>query len=351
MNQNKKNSTVEGISQIKRCLFSLTAFILLICILEGILRMLPDQNSNSQQNEALPLWVISNMENSNFIPDRILFWRVPKNTPRLNTNSWGLRGLEFSKHKESDVFRIITLGDSCTWGFGVKQTEEYPWVLQRLLNQSAIPVVFEVQNAGIPGFSSLQALRYLKHELLNYQPDLLTIYLGRNDHRNLREEGGYAPDHEVRIPSFFVYNMKSLLNHSKLFNTLRSILFKAKAFTGSNNPVRGNSARKGRSYRVEADEFEQNITEIIKIAQDNKIHAIMITSPVFPRSVGNYNPIIRKVTSEKQVTLIDAEPVFFSHRGNGWLVDDCHPNREGHLWLAHALYKQIINFVTSPKAQ
>ena len=325
----------------KQILFSIFTAILLIFILEITLRFISIPASKSGSDEALPLWVISNMENSNFIPDRLLFWRVPGNTARLNTNNHSLRGLDFSTQKEQDVYRVITLGDSCTWGFGVKPGEEYPWILQRLLNECTVPRIFEIQNAGIPGFSSLQGLRYFKSELIEYDPDLITIYFGRNDHRKLSEEGGYAPDHDVPVPSTMTYTIKSLLNNSRLYSTLRTVVLKFKGPVQDQKAARGVSGHSGRVYRVEAEEFEGNIRDIIQMARSHKIYPVLITAPVFPESIGNYNEIIRMIAQDLEVELIDAEPVFFEHGGNNWLVDDCHPNTKGHLWLASKL-KQIV---------
>ena len=54
----------------------------------------------------------------------------------IRTNSHGMRDQEPIPMEDSSVFRIVVLGDSFTFGFGVENDETYPNVLEDLLNQS-----------------------------------------------------------------------------------------------------------------------------------------------------------------------------------------------------------------------
>ncbi|MBL7197998.1 MAG: hypothetical protein ISS47_07850, partial [Candidatus Omnitrophica bacterium] len=71
------------------------------------------------------------------IDDSVLDWRLMSNYRDKKTgiyiNSLGFRGKEFKKEKGNGVFRIIALGDSCTFGVGVKGTT-YPEILEEQLN-------------------------------------------------------------------------------------------------------------------------------------------------------------------------------------------------------------------------
>src|SRR5207244_2872083 len=90
-------------------------------------------------------------------------------------NSKGFVGPEFDDQPGSEVYRIIALGDSCTFGTGFWQIS-YPGVLHRLLNGGATSRRFEVINAGIEGYNSTFALERIRDELLRYRPRLMLLY-------------------------------------------------------------------------------------------------------------------------------------------------------------------------------
>jgi lysophospholipase L1-like esterase len=97
----------------------------------------------------------------------------------LRINSRGLRAAEFTDAKPPEVFRIIMLGDSVTFGL-VGDDCHYPGVLQALLDADGSRRV-EVVNAGVEGYNSLDALRLLNGQLLSYRPDMVTVLIGWND--------------------------------------------------------------------------------------------------------------------------------------------------------------------------
>lgn len=69
---------------------------------------------------------------------------------------------------------IVAFGDSLTRGYGAKESDSYPAVLEKLTGRTVI-------NAGITGEESLQGLLRLPEVLENYQPDLLILCHGGND--------------------------------------------------------------------------------------------------------------------------------------------------------------------------
>jgi len=103
-------------------------------------------------------------------------------TFRCTTNSLGFRGKEVSPQKPEGVFRIFCLGDSITFGHAVADSESYPAVLERLLNERAEGKQrFEVINAGVMGYRVFQMLGLLMTRGLSYAPDLVTVCAGAND--------------------------------------------------------------------------------------------------------------------------------------------------------------------------
>ncbi|MBT6488032.1 MAG: hypothetical protein HOK71_25560 [Planctomycetaceae bacterium] len=122
-------------------------------------------------------------------PER--FWRL-KPSLQLSTktdkrwsgmiaNSRGFRNREFSLKKPAGTYRIVCIGDSTTFGFGVDWDEAWPHRLEGLLNASSSGSRIEVINAGVPGYTSYQGLQYAKQLLPALQPDLVVVTFGNND--------------------------------------------------------------------------------------------------------------------------------------------------------------------------
>jgi GDSL-like Lipase/Acylhydrolase family len=94
-------------------------------------------------------------------------------------NSWGFRDVERKIRKAPGVHRILVLGDSFTFGAGVKYKEDlYPSLLERKLNGTQR---WEVINSGVKGFSTAQELDYFLDKGLALRPDLVIVGHVLND--------------------------------------------------------------------------------------------------------------------------------------------------------------------------
>ena len=108
---------------------------------------------------------------------------------RVTINSRGLRDRETTPEPAPGVTRIVLLGDSFAWGWGVDDGECFA----DRLEQRLAPAV-EVVNAGVPGYSTDQELLWLEREGLGYRPTLVFLCLLLNDvegnHDLVRDELG-----------------------------------------------------------------------------------------------------------------------------------------------------------------
>jgi len=106
----------------------------------------------------------------------------------VSSNSHGLRGsMEYSYDKPPGVVRILTFGDSFTFGEQVKDDETWSYDLQRLLPAS------EVINFGVHGYGHDQILLYLKKEGVKYHPDIVILgFVSLDMDRNVVSFRDYA---------------------------------------------------------------------------------------------------------------------------------------------------------------
>lgn len=97
------------------------------------------------------------------------------------TNSLGFRGGEFTAAKDSATTRIAFLGDSFTFGEGVKDGDVYPQQVVRQLHRRFPGRRFEAYNFGVGGYNTTQALFLLRNLVLKFQPDIVVLGYVPND--------------------------------------------------------------------------------------------------------------------------------------------------------------------------
>lgn len=101
---------------------------------------------------------------------------------RVQTNRFGMRGPGIEKAKPPQTFRIVGLGDSIMFGWGVKETESYLRVTESRLNETAPSGRrYEVLNFGVPGYNTTMELSTLENKALEFSPDLIVIHFVNND--------------------------------------------------------------------------------------------------------------------------------------------------------------------------
>lgn len=107
---------------------------------------------------------------------------------QFKTNNKGFRNYEDAVYsKEPGVIRILSVGDSHTFGYEVSQDSTYSAQLERLLKLKGISA--DVYNTGVSGFSTAEELVYIENEGIKYQPDYIILGFFANDYDdNIRSD-------------------------------------------------------------------------------------------------------------------------------------------------------------------
>ncbi|MCD6385447.1 SGNH/GDSL hydrolase family protein [Candidatus Sumerlaeota bacterium] len=120
-------------------------------------------------------------------PDASLtfFYKDQQEQIHYRINSLGLRGDEIKKRKPPGVIRILTIGDSVSFGVRIDQPEIYSRQLQNLLNDWAqkqnIAVRFEVLNPSACGWNTFNEVSWLEKRGISLQPDIVLLQFSMND--------------------------------------------------------------------------------------------------------------------------------------------------------------------------
>lgn len=88
--------------------------------------------------------------------------------------------------REGATIRVLSIGDSHTYGGSVAEGENYPAQLQRFLDEAA-PGVYSVVNIGIPGTNTAQIRNRLGINLARWRPTILILWCGINNTWNNSE--------------------------------------------------------------------------------------------------------------------------------------------------------------------
>jgi lysophospholipase L1-like esterase len=94
------------------------------------------------------------------------------------------------------TFRIIVLGDSLTYGYGIAEQDTYPRVLEALLSDT---FRIEVLNLGVSGAQSEDMYKTLEQKQPVLQPDLVIYGMCLNDFLPSRV-GEYASNRAYQVP-------------------------------------------------------------------------------------------------------------------------------------------------------
>src|SRR5262245_14592431 len=156
---------------------------------------------------------------------------------RYSINGKGLRDDETDYAKPPGVFRIVLLGDSRTFGYGVAIEQHFSKLLEGYFDK------VEVINMGVSGYGVDQELLALRGEGLRYQPDLVIAYVshfGAGRHMFAERWGKPKPQFKLQngalvltnvpIPSEYLPDMDFphrvdwfLVEHSPLYRDLSQV--------------------------------------------------------------------------------------------------------------------------------
>lgn len=141
----------------------------------------------------------------------------------FRTNSRGLRDKEYPLRKPIDRRRIVALGDSFTWGWGLNDDEIYTEILEALLDRT------DVINLGVTGFNTRQEFDYLKAEGMLYGPDLVILAFCMNDFAegsipNAKSNPVPAKPPLAQDNSLFLSAKAFLQYHSTLYNFVTDLI-------------------------------------------------------------------------------------------------------------------------------
>lgn len=92
-------------------------------------------------------------------------------------NSHGMRDDEYSMER-TEKKRMLVLGDSFGWGFGIEHQERFSEILESTRSD------WEIINASVSGYGTDQQFLYMKEKGIDFKPDVYLLLFYENDFEN-----------------------------------------------------------------------------------------------------------------------------------------------------------------------
>lgn len=248
-----------------------------------------------------------------------LDWLTYKPSYTYNSDSLNER-FEYQIQKPEGVFRIITLGDSFTFGMYMNTGDNYPEQLEDILNErlSCGKIKkFEVINLGVPGYDIEYAVERYKRRGQKYQSDLV-LWL-------LRDLEG-ARINEIRLPKLEKYIKDNSINTAS-----QSYYFNSK----------------GEPYPVNKKMYEEIISEYdLDAIVDYQFNALKSLDNYYQGKLvlldfknGKNEKITRKFAKTREGTY------YFNSLILSEALSDGHPTVKAYAEIAESIFRYLNNIV------
>jgi len=267
-------------------------------------------------------------------------WALPPNSEMVETNvavrvnALALRGSPISPRAENEL-RILTLGDSSVFGFGVAEEEVFGQVAARALMAELDRPVSAV-NGGTPGYTSVQALDTLMDVGRSVDPTHVVIAVLWSDlfQTETPLERGGGQRHPLALYRVGTRLLAPWLPAAKVGWTEGDV--------GAAGP--------GRSARVGLERYRETLERLV--SQSRSLGAepmvMILPAPIDlddggpPALIAMYRAELAALAVRHDLVLVDG-PAYFLKKGatNADFYDQVHPSTSGHGLLGSALYEAL----------
>jgi len=167
------------------------------------------------------------------VPNRTAYVAPPVFTKRLieiktQTDELGYRNKGFTTSKPSGEYRIICMGDSSPYGWGVSYQEMYSVVLGDLMKREFPHKKTATYSMGIPGHTIVQGYVLYREQIKSFLPDLIILTYGANDWHDIAESNHPLTHRKYYLDEPYQNQQKEkdlFIKKTYIYKLLRSVPF------------------------------------------------------------------------------------------------------------------------------
>jgi lysophospholipase L1-like esterase len=293
-------------------------------------------------------------------PDPKLYWKLKPNQDcftkidhkPVHINSQGLRGPEYQTEKPADTIRILSLGDSRTFGWGLSDEETYSRRLERSL-QAYVGQgkKVEVINAGVNAWSYSQMLVYLRDFGLRYQPDFVVLA-----DANLWTQFSERNSPEFVKKFMWRVQLKNILRRSAIYHFVLEVELK-KLYEPARNLFIPIDPKQDALFKAQQQSdpdavFREAIEGICQVARTNHVRPVLLCLPTLndltaTGQVSNVLQMKRAAGAKFAAPVVDLTPDLRPYGKNIYLpADPLHFTVQGNAIVAERLFETFTNILT-----
>ena len=265
----------------------------------------------------------------------------------LETNSFGFRGREVDREKALGTTRIVGIGDSVMFGWGVSDADSYLRVVESRLRADGRQV--EALNFAVPGYNTSMEVAMLEHRALSFSPDLVVLHFVNNDFG--------VPHFMVRPNNMFSMRESYLLRlvevlRGKKKSSSRNGDGLMQLAVGGGDKTRDSEVLQQYQYMLGREGFLRAAEKLHALTTARQIPVFVLVGGA-PRAMYK---ALKNACKKYRFTLVEAKPYvdrYFASRGRAFSMKkraralqlksgDPHPNETGHGLYAQALYDAIV---------
>ena len=249
----------------------------------------------------------------------------------VKINSQGYRNKEISITPPQGVTRIMMLGDSLTFGWGVPSDETVSSRLEDLLNNSRKDKSFEVINTGIGNTNTeMQVASFLDKGVL-FSPDIVVLNYFINDAEPIPRP----------TKNIFMKHSAAYVFFSLRWGSIKRLFFGGKQWFQYYNDLYSNE---NESWIRAKDA----ISKLSNYSHSKDIKLIIVNYPelhqLTPYPFDQVTSKLKNVADEHRVQFVDLLPsVKDESESDLWVSQqDQHPNSLACKLIAHAIQKALV---------
>lgn len=259
----------------------------------------------------------------------------PEFSVEVAINAEGLRDDEYPRERTGRK-RMLVLGDSYAWGFGVEASARFSELLEQRHPG------WEIINAAVSGYGTGQEFLYLQKDGVAFQPDVVLLLFSENDFTdNVRAE-----DYWHFRPCFAVRDGRLMLDNvpvpsPTLGQRMRRFLL-GSTHLGSRLYLAKEALKRPRRGERPSEQAEMThavaVTGLLFKALDEycrEMGATLVMASV--PMAEERRAVVGRIAAEAQIPYLALDPYFEADEVNFRFAHDEHWNADGHDMAAKGL--------------
>jgi hypothetical protein len=263
----------------------------------------------------------------------------------ISINSQGLRDKEYPVQRTGKK-RMLVIGDSYAWGFGVDQNRCFSKLLE------ADHADWEIINAGVSGYSTDQEFLYLREHGMKFRPDIVLLEFYSNDFEdnNSPEDSWYFKPYFVEengalvlrnnpVPGATLRQRADRLLYGRtyllqiIYGTAINAVAKLKSHFYGSAPEETDADLQRKGFNI----TRRLLGAIRKLCDSQGSRLVIVSVPMSPRN----RAFLQDVCLKESIDYLPLDPYFESTGRTTRFRHDRHWNEAGHAIAAKAIGEHL----------